>query len=141
SRSVYVASVNYDTDRIGIMLDPTSVQRHDGRTYQRPGTQGSMSVQPQDNTQWEQALTYIAVDRDKQAYSQLFSYFAPRLQAFGLKMFGNEQQAMEMVLRRMLKLSHRTRLVDARRGWPPTWICRIAPSAGLEILRKNQNRK
>jgi len=95
------------------MLDPTSVQRHDGSTYQRPSIQGSMSVQPQDNAQWEQALTFIAVDRDKQAYSQLFSYFAPRLKAFGLKMFGNEQQAMEMVQDTMLNVWQKARLFDA----------------------------
>ena len=123
------------------MLDPTSVQRHDGRNYQRPGIQGSMSVQPQDNAQWEQALTFIAVDRDKQAYSQLFSYFAPRLKAFGLKMFGNEQQAMEMVQDTMLNVWKKAALFDASRGCASTWIFTIARNVRFDMLRKKQSRK
>lgn len=123
------------------MLDSTSVQRHDGRNYQRPGIQGSMSVQPQDNTQWEQALTFIAVDRDKHAYSQLFSYFAPRLKAFGLKMFGNEQQAMEMVQDTMLNVWQKARLFDASRGCASTWIFTIARNVRFDMLRKKQSRK
>ncbi|NCB64041.1 MAG: RNA polymerase subunit sigma, partial [Clostridia bacterium] len=45
--------------------------------------------------QWEDALTFVAVNADKAAYAELFSHFAPRLKAFGMKMFGNEQQALE----------------------------------------------
>ena len=68
--------------------------------------------------QWEEALAFVALHRDKSAYADLFRYFAPRLRAFGIKMFGNEQQAMEMVQDTMLNVWQKAALFDASRGCP-----------------------
>ncbi|SNY51433.1 RNA polymerase, sigma-24 subunit, RpoE [Arsukibacterium tuosuense] len=91
--------------------------------------------------QWEDALTLVALHQDKAAYAELFRYFAPRLRAFGIKMFGNEQQAMEMVQDAMLNVWRKARLFDASRGCASTWIFTIARNVRFDMLRKKQSRK
>ncbi|MDX5408019.1 MAG: sigma-70 family RNA polymerase sigma factor [Chromatiaceae bacterium] len=92
-------------------------------------------------SQWEDALTFVALQRDKTAYAELFSYFAPRLKAFGMKMFGNEQQALEMVQDTMLNVWKKAALFDASRGCASTWIFTIARNVRFDMLRKKQSRK
>ncbi len=95
----------------------------------------------QQNPQWEQALALVALKRDKQAFSDLFSHFAPRLRAFGLRMFGNEQQAMEMVQDTLLNVWNKAALFDPSRGCATTWIYTIARNVRFDMLRKKQQRK
>lgn len=95
----------------------------------------------QQNLQWEQALALVALKRDKQAFSDLFSHFAPRLRAFGLRMFGNEQQAMEMVQDTLLNVWNKAALFDPSRGCATTWIYTIARNVRFDMLRKKQQRK
>ncbi len=91
--------------------------------------------------QWEQALALVALKRDKSAYQQLFCYFAPRLRAFGLRMFGNEQQALEMVQDTLLNVWQKAALFDPNRGCASTWIFTIARNVRFDMLRKKQSRK
>lgn len=86
--------------------------------------------------QWEEALTFIALKRDTQAYAELFHHFAPRLKAFGMKMFGNEQQALEMVQDTMLNVWKKAALFDASKGCASTWIFTIARNVRFDMLRK-----
>ncbi|QBL10910.1 sigma-70 family RNA polymerase sigma factor [Rheinheimera sp. D18] len=100
-----------------------------------------MTAQEQTHQQWEEALTFVALKRDKLAYAELFNYFAPRLRAFGMKMFGNEQQALEMVQDTMLNVWKKAALFDATKGCASTWIYTIARNVRFDMLRKKQSRK
>uniref|UniRef100_A0A486XR78 RNA polymerase sigma-70 factor n=1 Tax=Rheinheimera sp. BAL341 TaxID=1708203 RepID=A0A486XR78_9GAMM len=97
--------------------------------------------QSSNSSQWEEALTFVALQRDQNAYADLFSFFAPRLKAFGMKMFGNEQQALEMVQDTMLNVWKKAALFDASRGCASTWIFTIARNVRFDMLRKKQSRK
>ncbi|SEA48579.1 RNA polymerase sigma-70 factor, ECF subfamily [Alkalimonas amylolytica] len=126
------------------MLNLASTQRHDGTTpaQREPGMSTNDENAPEIRTgQWEDALSFVAVHQDKAAYSELFSYFAPRLKAFGMKMFGNEQQALEMVQDTMLNVWRKARLFDPSRGCASTWIFTIARNVRFDMLRKKQSRK
>lgn len=124
------------------MLKSVSVPRHD--RVPQPVTDTCNLMSGQENataSQWEDALTFVALQRDKAAYAELFSYFAPRLKAFGMKMFGNEQQALEMVQDTMLNVWKKAALFDASRGCASTWIFTIARNVRFDMLRKKQSRK
>ena len=126
------------------MLDRCGLTGH--HTVEFPLQGSSMIAQPDPTPtvalgQWEDALNVIAVHRDKQMYAELFKYFAPRLRAFGIKMFGNEQQAMEMVQDTMLNVWQKAALFDASRGCASTWIFTIARNVRFDMLRKKQSRK
>jgi RNA polymerase sigma-70 factor, ECF subfamily len=123
------------------MLKLVNVTGHDKAFNHNADT--SVTMTGRDNLQqnWEEALTFVALQRDKSAYADLFSYFAPRLKAFGMKMFGNEQQALEMVQDTMLNVWKKAALFDASRGCASTWIFTIARNVRFDMLRKKQSRK
>lgn len=124
------------------MLKSVSVPRHDRPPQPITDTGQPMSGQQSSNSsQWEEALTFVALQRDQNAYADLFSFFAPRLKAFGMKMFGNEQQALEMVQDTMLNVWKKAALFDASRGCASTWIFTIARNVRFDMLRKKQSRK
>lgn len=129
------------------MLDSTVLtghHEHSGTTTRMPDrmTISAESAEPHIRTgQWEDALTFVALHADKSAYAELFNYFAPRLKAFGMKMFGNEQQALEMVQDTMLNVWKKARLFDPSRGCASTWIFTIARNVRFDMLRKKQSRK
>ncbi len=123
------------------MLNSASVARHDGVNTLSQDNQTTMSTSENTSTQWEEALTFVALQRDQHAYAELFSHFAPRLKAFGMKMFGNEQQALEMVQDTMLNVWKKAALFDATRGCASTWIFTIARNVRFDMLRKKQSRK
>lgn len=123
------------------MLKLTTGSGHDVRPHSNVDTAQLMTAQEQTHQQWEEALTFVALKRDKLAYAELFNYFAPRLRAFGMKMFGNEQQALEMVQDTMLNVWKKAALFDATKGCASTWIYTIARNVRFDMLRKKQSRK
>ena len=123
------------------MLNSASIARHDGTTMSSTDHKATMSTVQNSTNQWEEALTFVALQRDQHAYAELFSHFAPRLKAFGMKMFGNEQQALEMVQDTMLNVWKKAALFDASRGCASTWIFTIARNVRFDMLRKKQSRK
>lgn len=123
------------------MLKLDQLPRHDGRLFAKKDNVVKMTTQDNLQPNWAEALTFVAVKRDKSAYADLFRYFAPRLRAFGMKMFGNEQQAMEMVQDTMLNVWKKAGLFDASRGCASTWIFTIARNVRFDMLRKKQSRK
>lgn len=112
-----------------------------GHYASQTATDGGGPVAAAPTQQWEQALVLIALKRDKQAFSELFAYFAPRLRAFGIRMFGNEQLAMEMVQDTLLNVWNKAGLFDPARGCATTWIYTIARNVRFDMLRKKQQRK
>ena len=86
-------------------------------------------------------LVAVAEQRCKKAFSQVFSYFAPRLRSYALKQMGNEALAMELVQDTMSNVWQKAYLFDAEKGSPSTWIFTIARNIRFDMLRKLQNRK
>jgi RNA polymerase sigma-70 factor, ECF subfamily len=123
------------------MLKSDELARHDRRSHSKMDNAAKMTRQDTVQHNWEEALTFVALQRDKSAYAELFHYFAPRLKAFGMKMFGNEQQALEMVQDTMLNVWKKAALFDASRGCASTWIFTIARNVRFDMLRKKQSRK
>ncbi|MGM0526516.1 MAG: sigma-70 family RNA polymerase sigma factor [Pseudomonadota bacterium] len=86
-------------------------------------------------------LTKVAESRSRAAFSELFSHFAPKLQAYGTRQFGNEQTAMDLVQETMTNVWHKAHLFKPDRGSPSTWIFTIARNIRFDLLRKNKKRK
>lgn len=102
------------------------------------------SASPQEITPEHLAalLAEVAVQRSRRAFSELFKHFAPRLQSFATRQFGNEQTAMDLVQETMTNVWHKAHLFSPEKGSPTTWIFTIARNIRFDILRKskkNQN--
>lgn len=122
------------------MLTPAPPTLHDSALTDCQSSVMSDATPPPAQ-QWGDELTLVALKRDKAAYAALFNYFAPRLRAFGMRMFGNEQQALEMVQDTLLNVWQKAHLYDASRGCVSTWIFTIARNVRFDMLRKKMSRK
>lgn len=86
-------------------------------------------------------LAQVAATQSRQAFSELFKHFAPKLQAYATRQFGNEQTAMDLVQETMTNVWHKAHLFKPDRGSPSTWIFTIARNIRFDFLRKNKYRQ
>ncbi|MCK7458436.1 sigma-70 family RNA polymerase sigma factor [Idiomarina aminovorans] len=114
------------------------MQMVSGRTSKR----GSMTTTQTDAADKAAALlTEIAENRSRAAFSEIFRLFAPKLQSYATRQFGNEQTAMDLVQETMTNVWHKAHLFKPDRGSPSTWIFTIARNIRFDLLRKNKKRK
>jgi RNA polymerase sigma-70 factor (ECF subfamily) len=81
-------------------------------------------------------LSLVAKNQDKAAFTKLFSFFAPKIQRFGIKQHGNESQANELVQDTMTNVWKKAHLYDASKGAATTWIYTVMRNASFDQLRK-----
>lgn len=81
-------------------------------------------------------LSLVAKNKDKQAFTELFSFFAPKIKYFGLKQYQNQAQAKELVQETMTSVWRKAHLYDASKGAATTWIYTIMRNASFDYLRK-----
>ncbi|WP_417684592.1 sigma-70 family RNA polymerase sigma factor [Pseudidiomarina gelatinasegens] len=99
------------------------------------------SAQPDNPEHAADLLAKIASEQSRAAFSELFRYFAPRLQAYATRQFGNEQTAMDLVQETMTNVWHKAHLFKPDRGSAATWIFTIARNIRFDLLRKNKHRQ
>ncbi len=85
-------------------------------------------------------LAKVANTQCRVAFSDLFRYFAPRLQAYAANKFGNQQLAADLVQETMTNVWLKAHLFHAERGSASTWVFTIARNTGFDYLRKNKHR-
>lgn len=86
-------------------------------------------------------LELVASEQDKNAFSALFKCFAPKIRAHGLKRFGVEALAMDLVQETMLLVWRKAGLFDSGRGKASTWIYTLMRNHCFDMLRKIQSKK
>jgi RNA polymerase sigma factor (sigma-70 family) len=88
-----------------------------------------------------EALVAVAQTRDKKAFAYLFSYFAPKIKRFGIKQFGVEAQAMELVQETLTSVWRKAHLYNRDKGAATTWVYTVMRNASFDMLRKMQSNK
>jgi len=86
-------------------------------------------------------LQKVAGERCQRSYSNIFSFFAPRVKSYALRQMGNDALAMELVQDTMANVWQKAHLFDKSKGAPSTWIFTIARNIRFDMLRKQKNRK
>lgn len=99
---------------------------------------GEVVVLAQESDIWTSRLEAVARLRDRQAYAELFHYFAPRLKSFALSSPGMSSNALaeELVQEVMLKIWTRACTFDAARASATTWIYTLARNCRIDLLRR-----
>lgn len=100
-----------------------------------------LPVQPDPAEHAAELLAQVAAEQSRAAFSELFHYFAPRLQAYATRQFGNDQIAMDLVQETMFNVWHKAHLFNPERGSAATWIFTIARNIRFDLLRKNKYRQ
>lgn len=85
----------------------------------------------------ERLIEAVALRRDREAFAQLFSYFAPRLKAWLIKSGASAAAAEDFAQDAMLTVWRKADLFDARKARAATWIFTIARNRRLDMLRRD----
>jgi RNA polymerase sigma-70 factor (ECF subfamily) len=80
-------------------------------------------------------LVAVGRRRDREAFSALFRYFAPRLKSYFLRLGTSPRQAEDLVQEAMLRVWERAALYDPARAQASTWIFTVARNLRLDALR------
>ncbi len=84
----------------------------------------------------EALLRRIGEQRDRNAFSDLFRHFAPRVRAYGRRMGASNASAEELVQEVMLSVWRRADSFDPGKANAATWIYAIARNRMLDDLRR-----
>ena len=88
-----------------------------------------------------QYLVDVAQKRDKQAFTALFVFFAPKIQRIALSKYGNDTLAGEVVQETMTNVWRKAHLFDASKGSPTTWVYTVMRNVSFDLLRKIKAKK
>ena len=94
------------------------------------------AVQP-DPFVHDRLIEAVALHRDREAFAELFSYFAPRLKAWLIKAGATPGAAEDFAQDAMLTVWRKADLFDARKARAATWIFTIARNRRLDMLRRD----
>jgi len=81
-------------------------------------------------------LVLVANKRDKQAFTHLFEFFAPKIKRFGMTKLNNEASANELVQETMTNIWKKAHLYNEDKGAATTWVHTVMRNAAFDMLRK-----
>ena len=88
------------------------------------------------NEQLCQLVNAIADGRDREAFAELFRYFAPRLKGFGLRRGVDAGAAEELAQETMLTVWRKADSFDPGRATVSTWIFTILRNKSIDLFRR-----
>ena len=106
-----------------------------------PKTGNYTAMQETPSKELADALSAVAVKRDKQAFAYLFAYFSPKIKRFGIKQFNSDAQAMELVQETLTSVWRKAHLYNNDKGAATTWVYTVMRNASFDMLRKMKSNK
>ncbi|WP_306116003.1 MULTISPECIES: sigma-70 family RNA polymerase sigma factor [unclassified Roseovarius] len=77
-------------------------------------------------------------ERDRQAFAQLFDFFAPRLKGFIMRSGVTSAEAEDIVQDVMLSVWRKASSFDPHRAQVSSWVYQIARNRQVDVLRKTR---
>ncbi len=110
------------------------VNIHTGSSKVSVETTSSKTSNP--SLYWAECITRIRDQQDRDAFSDLFQHFAPRVKAFLMRSGADATMAEECTQEVMATLWQKAVLFDPARASAATWIFTIARNRKIDALRK-----
>jgi RNA polymerase sigma-70 factor (ECF subfamily) len=86
---------------------------------------------------WSELLIKVGAERDRQAYAELFSHFAPLIKGFLMKGSSlGPERSEELVQETMIKVWRKADSFNATKSSASTWIYTIARNCRIDWLRR-----
>ena len=79
----------------------------------------------------------VARHQDRDAFAQLFTYYAPRLKGYLLRLGAGDGAAEELTQEVMITLWRKAALFDRRQASVSTWLFRVARNRRIDMLRRD----
>ena len=83
-------------------------------------------------------LAAVAERRDREAFAELFDYYAPRINGYLQRLGAERTSAEEMAQDVMVTLWRKAELFDASKSSVATWLYRIARNRRIDAARRNR---
>jgi RNA polymerase sigma factor (sigma-70 family) len=80
----------------------------------------------------------VAQDRDRAAFARLFDHFAPRLNAYLVRMGTDNGTAEEIAQETLATLWRKAAMFDPAKSSVSTWLYRIARNRRIDVARRNR---
>ncbi|MCG9697087.1 sigma-70 family RNA polymerase sigma factor [Shewanella sp. Isolate11] len=96
-------------------------------------TESAAREVPTELSHW---LNLVAQHRDKQAFTALFQFFAPKIKRYGVQQLSNEAQASELVQETMTNVWRKAHLYHVKKGAATTWVYTVMRNACFDMLRR-----
>lgn len=80
----------------------------------------------------------IAAAQDKQAFSELFAYYAPRVKSYLTRLGAAPSEAEEIAQDVMVTVWRKSALFDRKQASVSTWIFRIARNRRIDVFRRTR---
>jgi len=109
-----------------------------GPTDKRAGTK---SVAVADNDPYADLVEAVAATRDREAFAALFDHFAPRINAFLMRLGTDNGSAEELTQEVMVTLWRKASLFDRSKSSVATWLFRIARNRRIDLARRDKSSK
>lgn len=98
---------------------------------------GRVSAMTPGEDEYDRLIETVARVRDREAFSRLFQYFAPKLKAYLMKAGAAPAAAEDFAQDAMLTVWRKADLFDARKARAASWIFTIARNRRLDALRRD----
>lgn len=86
----------------------------------------------------ETLLARVGASKDREAFAQLFQYFAPRLKSYMLKHGATEAGAEEIVQNTFITIWEKAAGFDPKKAAASTWVFTIARNKRIDALRREK---
>jgi len=83
-------------------------------------------------------LVAVGKRQDRQSFSRLFEYFAPRIKTYMLKLGADSGLAEDLMQDTMVKIWRKASTYDPARAVPSAWIFRIARNLRIDKIRRQK---
>jgi RNA polymerase sigma factor (sigma-70 family) len=90
-------------------------------------------VPPRD---WAPLVLAVAERRDREAFTLIFDHFAPRIEAYLMRLGLDSGAAEEIAQDVMITLWRKADLFDPAKSSLPTWLYRIARNRRIDLMRR-----
>lgn len=81
-------------------------------------------------------LVAVAERQDRQAYAELFGYYAPRVKSYLMRLGADNGQAEEIAQDVMVTVWRKAQLFDRNQASVSTWIFRVARNRRIDLFRR-----
>ncbi len=91
-----------------------------------------------DAARQSQLVVAVGASRDREAFAELFGYFAPRIKAYLLRRGAAPAEAEELAQEAMIMVWRRAQTFDPAKSAASTWIFTIARNKRIDALRREK---
>lgn len=91
-----------------------------------------------DRDRFARLVEAIAARQDRDAFAELFAFYAPRVKGYVLRLGAGDAVAEEIAQDVMISVWRKAHLFDRRQASVSTWIFRIARNRRIDVLRRTK---